>query len=59
LASCDTLADARRRMFLTCTAATAVGGAVMTTVPERVNDFGTAGGWNLGLDSRVGCAALK
>jgi len=33
LASCDTLVDARRWMFLTCTAATAVGGAVMTTVP--------------------------
>lgn len=30
---CDTLADARRRMFLTRTAATAVGSAVMTTVP--------------------------
>ncbi len=26
---------------------------------ERVNDFGTAGGWNLSLDSRVGCAALN
>ncbi|MBA3939048.1 MAG: MFS transporter [Planctomycetes bacterium] len=28
-------------------------------VAERVNDFGMAGGWNLGLDSRVGCAALN
>ncbi len=33
---CDTLADARRRMFLTRAAATAVGGAVMTAVPPRM-----------------------
>jgi len=33
LNGCDTLADARRRMFLTCTAAAAVGGAVVTATP--------------------------
>ncbi len=30
---CETLADARRRLFLTRTAATPVGGALVTAVP--------------------------
>jgi len=33
LNGCETLADARRRLFLTRTAATAIGGALVTAVP--------------------------